>query len=167
MGALQPTTALDEATTINTYRIGDYVKITGLFENTELNGQLGVVIPKRNPLEKERISVRVFSNHDACQDGFSKRDISIRTSNLVRMEKPASKPEFSVTRKVLAALYNSGPRARRVLHSNSRSAIQQEILSVLGNSQLLEDALLNGEKALNKQAELTVFVDTLLLCLRQ
>lgn len=150
-----------------TFSIGDYVKIAGLIENTELNGQLGIVIPKRNPLEKERISVRVFGTQSIDHDTLSKRDISIRTTNLTRLEKPSRKPQFEITRKILAALYNSGPRARRALNSDSRSIIQAEILTILGDEAKLETALETGERALSTQAELAIFVDTLLLSMQQ
>lgn len=147
--------------------LGRYVKIVGLVENTELNGQLGVVIPKRNPLEKDRISVRVFSSIPGNPDRFTKRDVSIRPSHLIAQTPPHHKKHFDVTRRLLAALYVDGPRARRVLNSDSRRAIQAEIIALLEDDEQLMPALERGTQALTKQAELGVIVDSLILCLSQ
>lgn len=170
MGASLPSTANnnikdtnEQEKSIQQYRIGDYVKITGLVENTELNGQLGVVIPKRNPFEQDRISVRVLYKKSKTQTGFSKKDISILATNLTRAKKPTASPKFTVVRKILAALYLKDRRARHIIKGNDKGAIRQEILKVLNAPDLLEKALVTGEKALKAHNDLATSIDALLL----
>lgn len=167
MGAQPPTAGLPNTKPASNLQIGNTVQIVGLRENTELNGQLGVIIPRKNPLETDRVSVRVFTGKTAGDDQISRRDISISTDNLKPASKPKAQRQFSVTRNVLAALYLKGGDTRRILNGDSRRAIQEQVLGVLQNDQALSTALEIGEQALQQKHELAVVIDSLILCLTQ